>query len=446
MLSPPFFIAIPRYFFLSHFPSNRCSLRVRASGQASNLPPDCLGYPMPQPDQVILAILNTIKELDQLNDIDMILDRILYEARHLANADAGSIFLCQGNSLVFNQVQNDSLYGEEGNRAAQYTNLTVPLTNASIVGHAALSGEIIAIDDAYNLPSHLPCAFNSSFDTEFSYRTVSMLTIPLGSFNSQIVGVMQLINAQDDNKQPIPFSEKIQTYLQLFSNNAAVAIERGIMNRELILRMVKMSELHDPRETGAHVQRVGAYSAEIYRRWARRHDIDTHELKSQHDMIRLAAMLHDVGKVGIADIILKKPGRLDHSEFSTIKQHTVLGARLFANTTSQLDRMSMEIALHHHEKWDGSGYPGLVDLGSPDTLTCEGDGRRGHDIPLAARITALADVYDALSSTRVYKEAWDDEDIYAEILANSGRHFDPELVDIFFEITDVLKAIRNRYQ
>ncbi len=401
---------------------------------------------MQQPDEVVLSILETIKELDLLNDIDMILDRILYEARQLANADAGSIFLAQGNSLVFNQVQNDSLYGKDGNRAVQYTNLSVPSTNASIVGHAALSGQTIAIDDAYHLPSHLPCTFNSSFDEEFSYRTVSILAIPLHSFNNQIVGVMQLINAQDDAKRPIPFSQKIQTYLKLFSNNAAVVIERGVMNREVILRMVKMSELHDPKETGAHVQRVGAYSAEIFRRWGQKYNIDSQELKSRHDMIRLAAMLHDVGKVGIADIILQKPGRLDNREFTKVKQHTILGARLFTNTTSQLDKMSREIALHHHEKWDGSGYPGRVDLDAEDSFKCSGEPMKGDTIPLEARITALADVYDALSSTRVYKEAWDDEDIYAEILANSGTHFDPELVDIFFEITDVLKAIRNRYQ
>lgn len=401
---------------------------------------------MKQPDTVVLSILNTIKELDRLNDIDMILDRILYEARALANADAGSIFLAQGNDLIFNQVQNDSLYGEEGNRAAQYTNLTVPCTNDSIVGHAALTGEIIAIDDAYNLPAHLPCTFNSTFDQEFSYRTVSILAIPLHSFNNQIVGVMQLINAQDEQQRPIPFSKQIQTYLQLFANNAAVAIERGIMNREIILRMVRMSELHDPKETGAHVQRVGAYSAEMYRRWAKKNNIDSRELKSRHDMIRLAAMLHDVGKVGIADVILKKPGRLDSVEFSTIKQHTVLGARLFANPTSSLDRMSMEIALHHHEKWDGSGYPGAVNLAEDTAITCRGARLSGTAIPLEARITALADVYDALASTRVYKMAWDDEDIYAEILAGSGKHFDPDLVDIFFDITDVLKAIRQHYQ
>lgn len=401
---------------------------------------------MQQPDEVVLSILNTIKELDQLNDIDMILDRILSEARRLASADAGSIFLTQGNSLIFNQVQNDSLYGKDGNRAAQYTNLSVPITNASIVGHAALSREIIAIDDAYNLPGHLPCTFNASFDEEFSYRTASILAIPLHSFNNQIVGVMQLINAQDDNGRPIPFSKKIQTYLQLFSNNASVVIERGIMNRELILRMVRMSELHDPKETGGHVQRVGAYSAEIFRRWALKYNIDNQELKTRHDMIRLAAMLHDVGKVGIADVILKKPSRLNSTEFTKVKQHTVLGARLFANTTSDLDKMSMEIALHHHEKWDGRGYPGTVDLSSDDSFSCNGPALKGDNIPLEARITALADVYDALSSARAYKEAWDDEDIYAEILANSGTHFDPELVDIFFEITDVLKAIRNRYQ
>jgi hypothetical protein len=305
----------------------------------------------------VKTILETIKELDQLNDIDMILDKILLDSRRLANTDAGSIFLCKDRELIFNQVQNDTLFGEDGNRAAQYSELRVPINSDSFVGYAAESGTLLAIDDAYQLPDNLPCTFNGSFDREFNYRTTSILSIPLSGFNQEIVGVMQLINATDENGNTIAFSEESQTSLQLFSSHAAMAIDRGIMNREIILRMVRMSKLHDPKETGAHVQRVGAYSAELYREWAKRHQIPPRELKSTFDMIRLAAMLHDVGKVGIADTILKKPGKLNDDEYSTMKEHTLLGARLFADTTSSLDQLSKEIALHHHEHWDGKWYP-----------------------------------------------------------------------------------------
>jgi HD-GYP domain-containing protein (c-di-GMP phosphodiesterase class II) len=389
----------------------------------------------------VKTILETIKELDQLNDIDMILDKILLESRHLANADAGSIFLCKDRELIFNQVQNDTLFGEDGNRAAQYSKLRVPINSDSFVGYAAESGTILAIDDAYQLPDNLPCTFNGSFDREFNYRTTSILSIPLYGFNQGIVGVMQLINAQDERGVHIPFSEESQNSLQLFSSHAAMAIDRGVMNREIILRMVRMTRLHDPKETGSHVQRVGAYSAELYREWGRRHHVPPKELKSTFDMIRLAAMLHDVGKVGIADTILKKPGKLDHDEYTTMQNHTILGARLFADTTSPLDQLSKEIALHHHEHWDGKGYPGHVDLQSGVQLSI----LKGTDIPLTSRITALADVYDALSSQRSYKEAWPEDMVFAEIQKCSGSQFDPELVEIFFAIKDVLRAIGRKY-
>lgn len=394
-----------------------------------------------QDSTVIRTILSTIKELDQLNDIDMILDRILLASRHLANADAGSIFLRQGNELVFNQVQNDTLFGADGNRAAQYSQLRIPINSNSIVGYVAESNSHLAIDNAYNLPKELPCTFNSSFDIEFNYQTVSIFAMPLHGFNQEIVGVMQLINATDEDGQKTPFSEESKTYLQLFSSHAAMAIDRGVMNREIVLRMVRMSRLHDPKETGVHVQRVGAYSAELYREWAKRHNVPPEEFKSMFDMIRLAAMLHDVGKVGIADTILKKPGKLTSQEYRTMKRHTLLGARLFESTTSELDALSKEIALHHHERWDGKGYPGEVDLFSGDRI----GGLSGTDIPLASRITALADVYDALSSSRSYKEAWTEDLVFKEIEKCSSSQFDPELVEIFFSIKNVLRAIGDKY-
>lgn len=397
--------------------------------------------PYQQDPGIIRTILDTIKNLDRLNDIDMILDRILFEARRLSHADAGSIFLQENNELIFNQVQNDTLFGEDGNRAAQYSQLRIPVDASSIVGYVALTGDILAIDDAYQLPPELPCTFNSSFDDEFNYRTVSILAIPLHGFDQKIVGVMQLINATDKLGSKLPFSELSQTYLQLFSTHAAMAIDRGVMNREIVLRMMRMSELHDPKETGAHVQRVGAYSAELYREWAKRHKISTKEFKSMFDMIRLAAMLHDVGKVGIADTILKKPGKLNNKEYDIIKSHTILGARLFATTTSEVDLLSKEIALHHHERWDGKGYPGEIDLHTGIPISP----LSGTNIPLASRITALADVYDALSSRRAYKEAWTEELVFMEIDKSSGSQFDPELVDIFFSIKDVLRAIGEKY-
>ena len=397
-----------------------------------------------RPDHDVTAILKIIDELNTLKDVDTILDRILSESRRLSNADAGSIFLIPEDELVFSYVQNDTLFDHESGRAALYQDLKVPITHDSIVGHTALTRKPVAINDAYNLPADVPFKFNTSFDKENGYKTTSILAIPLLTMEDRMLGVMQLINAKDKDQNTIPFSKDNQVIVSLFANNASVTIERGIMNRELILRMMSMAELRDPTETGAHVQRVGAYSAEIYERWAMNRNLGSEEIKRTRDLIRLASMLHDVGKVGIPDSILKKPGKLTDEEFDEIKKHTVYGAKLFNSITSELDQMSLEIALNHHEKWDGRGYPGSV----PELeKTCDfSKAKEGENIPVTARITALADVYDALCSRRSYKDAFEEEQVFEIIRESSGSHFDPEIVDAFFQISDVLRAIRLKFQ
>lgn len=395
-------------------------------------------------DDIVLSILKISEEVNQLHDVDAILDKILFEARHLSRADAGSIFLVEQDRLKFGYVHNDTLFREDEANENLYADFSLPINDKSIVGHSALTGMPLVIDDAYAIGGSVPYSFNPEYDQKSGYRTTSILTIPLKAFESRLVGVMQLINARDEHGANVPFSLESQRYVPLFANNASVAIERGIMNRELVLRMMKMAELRDPTETGAHVQRVGAYSAEIYQRWAMRRGVDKKEIKRDKDLIRLASMLHDVGKVGISDSILKKPGKLTDEEFQTMRWHTVFGARLFVNTTSDLDRISRDIALNHHEKWNGSGYPGKIDDLMSSTMPLA-QAKRGEAIPLPARITALADVFDALSSRRSYKDAWQDEKIMAIIEAETGKHFDPEVVAAFMEILPVIKAIMKKF-
>jgi len=394
---------------------------------------------------VVEEILNTIEELNYLKDVDAILDRILYEARRLSNADAGSIFICEKDRLRFGYVHNDTLFTEDTGREAVYMDFTVPINEKSIVGYVALNKEKLVIEDAYKIPPDRPYTFNPEYDIKSGYKTGSMLTIPLLSVNKKLVGVMQLINAKNENGRTVPFSLEAQNYLPLLTGNAAIAIERGMMNREMILRMVKMAELRDPTETGAHVQRVGAYSAELYQQWAQNKGMDAKEMKRGRDLIRLASMLHDVGKVGIPDHILKKPDKLTKEEFDTIKWHTVYGGRLFINQTSDLDVMSLDIALNHHEKWNGGGYPGdIPDLHQSSIRM--GLPKKELEIPFFARIVAIADVYDALSTSRAYKESWGEERVLEVIESESGRHFDPDLVSAFFKITGVMRAIRNKYK
>ncbi|MBC17575.1 MAG: metal-dependent phosphohydrolase [Desulfovibrio sp.] len=396
----------------------------------------------PKDQAPVLTILRNIDEINNLNDVDSILDKILLDSREFANADAGSIFLVEDNHLTFSYVQNDTLFDEQTSQTALYQNFTLPISEQSIVGYVAKTKKSLSIPDAYDISPTLPYAFNKDFDNKSGYRTTSLLTIPLLAQESRLVGVMQLINARDDSGKTVPFSNDDTTYVPLFCNNAAVAIERGIMNRELILRMMRMAELRDPMETGAHVQRVGAFCAEMYGAWAARRGHKPKEIKRQRDNIRLAAMLHDIGKVGIPDAILKKPAKLTPEEYAVMQQHTLLGARLFNNERSNLDAMSKEIILGHHERWDGAGYPGrTADPATPDNKPI-----MGEEIPLSARICAVADVFDALASARSYKEAYPEEKCLRILEEKAGSHFDPEIVEIFFEIFDVIKAIQRRFQ
>jgi response regulator RpfG family c-di-GMP phosphodiesterase len=256
---------------------------------------------------------------------------------------------------------------------------------------------------------------------------------------------MQIINPVNGDRQASTFTSGDLLVLKYFADNAAAAIERAMLTREIIMRMIQMCELRDPKETGMHANRVGAYAAEVYHQWCLLQGIAHDEIKRTKDSLRIAAMLHDLGKVAISDLILRKPDKLNSREFRIMQYHTIHGARLFRNQESDLDVLAAEIALNHHEKWDGSGYPGKIDDIYQDHLRL-GQGKRGEEIPIAGRIVALADIYDALVSRRAYKEAWSEATTLNYIQDQSGKLFDPEVVDVFLAIYDVIMAIRDKYQ
>jgi HD-GYP domain-containing protein (c-di-GMP phosphodiesterase class II) len=391
-------------------------------------------------------------EVSQISDLDVLLEKILSEARKLVNADAGSIYIKEGNTLKFSYTQNDTLQAKLGkDKKLIYTTFTLPINNNSIAGFVANNGKISNIPDAYKISDVLPFSFNSDFDKKVGYHTKSILTVPLKNTRHQTIGVLQLINAQDDNDNIIAFMDEDEPLIMHFANYASNAIERAQLTRTTIMRMISMAELRDPKETGPHVNRVAAYSLEIYEAWARKHNMPQEEIDAQKDSLRMAAMLHDVGKVAISDVILKKPGKFTDEEYDIMKQHTVLGARLFGGARSIFDEIAEEVALNHHERWDGNGYPGYVDIATGDPLKGKANkkgkaiGKKDDEIPLFGRIVSIADVYDALSSVRVYKKAWTEEQVLQALKDGAGSQFDPELIDIFFENLDVMRSIQDRY-
>jgi putative two-component system response regulator len=192
--------------------------------------------------------------------------------------------------------------------------------------------------------------------------------------------------------------------------------------KESIFRLSKAAEYRDP-ETGAHILRMAHYSELIARRlgWD----------EAATDQILQAAPMHDVGKLGTPDYILLKPGKLTPEEFEVMKQHSAIGWEILKDSASPMLQIAAEIALSHHEKFDGSGYP---------------HGLAGEAIPLTGRIVAVADVFDALTSARPYKPAWDVDRAVALLRDSRGQHFDPACVDAFLAELDAVLAIRRRYQ
>ena len=403
-------------------------------------------------------IIQLDSELNQIQDFDLLLERILFESRKVVNADAGSIYITvptepgeEGTEkLSIKYSQNDTIQKKlPPGQKMIYSIFSVLINEKSISGFCALKRVHINVPDMYNIPPESPYKFYSSYDTITGYKTVSSLTIPLVSTDKRLMGVIQVLNAKDKNGDIIPFSSDDEILLTHFATNASMVLQRAYITRAMILRMIKMSELRDPKETGTHVNRVAGYAIDIYDRWAYHHKVPIEERDKYRDTLKISSMLHDVGKVAISDAILKKPARFTPEEYQIMQNHTVYGASLFYDTSSPIDVLAKEIALTHHENWDGSGYPGWVDPNNGRVEKADEHGKpigkKGEEIPLGGRIVAVADVYDALCSKRVYKEPWTENEVLQELRKLSGSKFDPELIDIFFEILPNIKQTQNTY-
>lgn len=192
--------------------------------------------------------------------------------------------------------------------------------------------------------------------------------------------------------------------------------------KEVVFTMGAIGETRS-KETGNHVKRVAEYSKLL----AQFCKLDEELI----DLITDASPMHDIGKVAIHDNILHKPGRLDNDEFAIMRTHAELGYKMLSHSSRPLLKTAATIAFEHHERWDGNGYPRHL---------------KGEDISIEGRITAVADVFDALASDRVYKQAWSDEKIFAYFKEERGKQFDPNLIDIFFENLDEFLTIRERFK
>ena len=217
------------------------------------------------------AIIETDSELDKIQDYDLLLERILLEARKVVNADAGSIYVrevedatgLKVEKLAIKYAQNNTLMKRlSPGQKLIYSVFKIDIDDKTLSGYSALAKKTINVADAYNLPKNVPYTFGGSFDMVSDYRTSSVLTMPLLTVEGKLLGVIQIINALDGSGKPIPFSKNDEFLIGHFAGKATAVLERASMNRAMILRMIKMAELRDPQETGTHVSRVSSYAVE----------------------------------------------------------------------------------------------------------------------------------------------------------------------------------------
>jgi len=271
-----------------------------------------------------------------------------------------------------------------------------------------------------------------------SIKKMFPILVITGSQKKEVRNRALALGAQDFINKPIDQVEtvlRVQNILKVYSayrvqENTVEQLEKLVQARTqelseantfLIERLAMAAELRD-KETGKHVLRVGQYARLL---------AEASGLTSELCfLIEKASPLHDVGKIGIPDAILLKPGPLDKEERKTMNSHAEMGAKLLRSHSSMLVSMAASIALSHHERWDGTGYP---------------TGLMGESIPIEGRITAIADVFDALTTIRPYKVAWEVENALDYLRDNSGTHFDPTLVRLFEENMDKVLEIKRNY-
>ncbi len=311
-------------------------------------------------------------------------------------ADAASLLLIDDGT---SQLYFEAASGEKG----AYLQQIRLKPGEGIAGWVAQKGGAVIIDDAKN-----DKRFASAIDRMTGYTTKNMIVAPVAT-KDRLWGVLQVLNKLEGT-----FTEEDLDLVEALANQVAIAIENASIYQEMRETFLGITTaLADALEkrdsyTGGHTRRVHEYSVAIGSRLGLPED--------EIDTLRLAAIMHDIGKIGVSDQVLRKPGRLDDEEFAEMSRHPEAGVEIIAHL-SQLNHVVPGV-LYHHEYYNGTGYPHK---------------KAGEDIPLIARIIAVADAFDAMTSDRPYRKALEKEKAIAELERCSGQQFDPQSVAAFIE-------------
>lgn len=369
-----------------------------------------------QPEEMLRVIFDYTAKIANERHLDRVLMLMANMGREMIVSDRCSVWLVDQNR---NELYTTVAHGVSGIR--------IPL-KAGLVGHAIGTGEPIFIDDAYTNDEykHVLASGALKTDRDTGYRTKALMVVPFRNNDGDIIGAYQAVNKMTDAEV---FSQKDLEYLTLAASYAGKSLESVQLHteieetqKEIIFTMGEIGESRS-KETGNHVKRVAEYSYIIA--------MGLGLPQEEAELLKMASPMHDIGKVAIPDSVLKKPGKLTDEEFGIMKSHTDIGYSLLKNSTRRILKTAAIVAYEHHEKWNGQGYP---------------RGLKGEEIHLYGRITAIADVFDALASDRVYKKAWELDRILNLFQEERGRHFDPAVVDVFFHHLPALLDIREQYK
>lgn len=367
------------------------------------------------PEEMLKVIFDYTAKIGGERNLDRILMHMADMGREMVVADRCTVWLVD--------PQRNELWTRVAHGVSE---LRVPM-GAGLVGHAVAHNKAIFIDDAYANEEYRDVLENGAIktDRQTGYRTKALMVIPFANSEGEVIGCYQAVNKMTEEQV---FSAKDLEYLTLAASYSGKSLESALLTheieetqKEIIFTMGEIGESRS-KETGNHVKRVAEYSYILAR------GIGMPE--EEAEVLKMASPMHDIGKVAIPDEVLKKPGKLTDEEFRIMQSHTVIGYNLLKNSKRHILRTAAIVAHEHHEKWNGRGYP---------------QGLSGEGIHIYGRITAVADVFDALGSDRVYKKAWELDRIINLFKAERGEHFDPRLVDVFLDKLPELLEIRDRY-
>lgn len=326
-------------------------------------------------------------------ELDHVLQAVMHSAIDLLHCEAGSILLIDTNTneLVFRTVAGPASELLRGTR--------LPL-DVGIAGVVVREGKPLIVNRAQDDPRHY-----KEIDQQIAHSTLTLLAVPL-VVREHVLGVIEVLNKTDGT----PFTESDCAMLEALATPSAIMLDNAKLYSDLkqafldTVRIIANAvEARDP-YTAGHTGRVTHIAVEIARElgWTR----------EQVEHLEIGALLHDIGKIGVADIILRKPQPLTSDEYVAMQQHPIVGAQMLKGVRAL--RPALPYILYHHERYDGTGYP---------------FGLRGQEIPIEGRVLTIADTFDAMTSNRPYRQALSHEEALAEIMRHRGTQFDPEIVD-----------------